>query len=813
MVRQKLLLALSFDVMDDREERIDPAFDKTCDWLLAPGNTSHAPVERMRSWLSSESESMLWISGKAGSGKSTLMKFLAQAIADGKLKHAFIDNSTIVVKFFFYRAEDEQYKLQMSREGMMRSILHQCLKQEKTWIREVFPELFEESLQHDLDAHLKRNVPNWMWLHRAFSNMFDIAQRLERKMLLLIDGLDEYRILHRIGDYTQKQLDLLFDSSNDDNAWGDSQWIYDGHVELVQVLENLKSNNFVKICVSSRELDVFEARFRNTPRIRVQEHTATGIAHYCKTRLGNEARDLDDVAYLVKAVNRRAQGVFLWVRLVVGLIIRDNERGQDAKQIRRLINTLPERLGGESGLYWRMLQHIPEEFKQQAARMLYIMAKSTFTVHPSQLYWAALSISTQGTPVKPPTPSELRSLQMNVDLILSEPVIHQEKMVSHMQRKLQSHCLGLLEVSRTNNNFVRWGCEGRGNQNQHQLSEITAHCTIFMHSTARAFMLRDSTQSRLRREAFSTPLAMLDGAMLAFRNNNLVFTQWLLTRYGHDIGPHLAQADEAGEHASAVCSAFENLNRVVRAVIAALRSSAHTPNVVFRGIHGFWTCENEWKLKEDGDDTQDTENMPLAAHLGLHTVTMMQLRRCEGQQRVELANFLLAETLTPWEFRDIRCVYVPWKLVNALLQSGAALSTEVTVPAVEIDEEDQGRPGWTTVTAWVLLLGGLAESRTRGCAFRESGCTPWVLDVDLELSRAGRWRGKSATVNVVAVLLHHGAHTDMELQFRRLEPRSHRPHWAQMSRTGDQWYKGAHVKTISASDVLRRACEGEMASS
>lgn len=115
----ELLPALSFDVMHDREERIDPAFDRTCDWLLAPGNRTDAPLKPLQSWLSSESESMLWISGEAGSGKSTLMKFPAQEITDRRLKHAFVDDSTIVAKSFFYKADNHEFKLRMSRAGMM----------------------------------------------------------------------------------------------------------------------------------------------------------------------------------------------------------------------------------------------------------------------------------------------------------------------------------------------------------------------------------------------------------------------------------------------------------------------------------------------------------------------------------------------------------------------------------------------------------------------------------------------------------------------------------------------------------------------
>jgi ABC-type thiamine transport system ATPase subunit len=56
--------------MDNREERILEAHEKTFRWIFKDSPFKH--------WLESKTGSNLfWISGKAGSGKSTLMKLQA----------------------------------------------------------------------------------------------------------------------------------------------------------------------------------------------------------------------------------------------------------------------------------------------------------------------------------------------------------------------------------------------------------------------------------------------------------------------------------------------------------------------------------------------------------------------------------------------------------------------------------------------------------------------------------------------------------------------------------------------------------------
>jgi hypothetical protein len=61
--------------VDDREERITDAYDKTFGWIFADQDVSTQRWSDFRAWLTSETP-LYWIPGKAGSGRSILMKFI-----------------------------------------------------------------------------------------------------------------------------------------------------------------------------------------------------------------------------------------------------------------------------------------------------------------------------------------------------------------------------------------------------------------------------------------------------------------------------------------------------------------------------------------------------------------------------------------------------------------------------------------------------------------------------------------------------------------------------------------------------------------
>ena len=63
--------------MEDRIERVAQAYENTFQWIWEDRTLSEEPWSNFVEWLESDSR-LYWITGKAGSGKSTLMKFICQ---------------------------------------------------------------------------------------------------------------------------------------------------------------------------------------------------------------------------------------------------------------------------------------------------------------------------------------------------------------------------------------------------------------------------------------------------------------------------------------------------------------------------------------------------------------------------------------------------------------------------------------------------------------------------------------------------------------------------------------------------------------
>ncbi|KAM0710113.1 hypothetical protein Q7P35_002475 [Cladosporium inversicolor] len=101
--------------MDFRSAIIGPAYAKTCEWLF-----SSAPYKRWRNQdLVSEHNGFLWIKGKPGAGKSTLMKHAWE--------HAQLEYEHEKTVSFFFNARG--VALGKSVEGLYRCLLHQMMSQ------------------------------------------------------------------------------------------------------------------------------------------------------------------------------------------------------------------------------------------------------------------------------------------------------------------------------------------------------------------------------------------------------------------------------------------------------------------------------------------------------------------------------------------------------------------------------------------------------------------------------------------------------------------------------------------------------------
>ncbi|KAF4632474.1 hypothetical protein G7Y89_g5651 [Cudoniella acicularis] len=167
--RQNFMESLKFDQINTHEATIKKAHSKTCEWILSkPGYKDWLDFNKV-----AENHGFLWIKGKPGTGKSTIMKF-----AHGNAKRTLTD---IIVISFFFNAHGEN--LEKSTCGMYRSLLFQLLAK--------LPELqnlFDIALPN---ASIAGDYYNWDI--ETVKDLFGCAIESlgQRRLTCFMDALDE----------------------------------------------------------------------------------------------------------------------------------------------------------------------------------------------------------------------------------------------------------------------------------------------------------------------------------------------------------------------------------------------------------------------------------------------------------------------------------------------------------------------------------------------------------------------------------------------------------------------------------------------
>jgi hypothetical protein len=223
---------------------------------------------------------------KAGAGKPTLMKYIYENPQTEKCLQRWSQSKQLVgAAFFFWNSGT---KLQMSKEGLLRSLLYQSLRRFWDLVPRVFPGLWEAYSLFNATID-----PRWtlQGLFRAFQLLIEEGKQ-DKRFCFLIDGLDEFN-----GDLT----------------------------DLVTFFQQINlSSPHVKLCVLSRPWIIFEDQFKDKPKLRLEDLTFSGIQQFVAAKLHESAgfKELDrqEPEYarnLVKEIVAKSSGVFLWVDLVV----------------------------------------------------------------------------------------------------------------------------------------------------------------------------------------------------------------------------------------------------------------------------------------------------------------------------------------------------------------------------------------------------------------------------------------------------------------------------------------------------------------
>ncbi|EFQ36572.1 uncharacterized protein GLRG_11731 [Colletotrichum graminicola M1.001] len=125
------LASLVYNVMEDRHLRITKAHKDIFQWLFESPSEDTTAWANFKEWLESDA-SLYWITGKAGSGKSTLMKFICDekdteppsTATQGRCYPHLLnwakDRPLIIASFYFWASGSE---MESSPKGLFMSLI------------------------------------------------------------------------------------------------------------------------------------------------------------------------------------------------------------------------------------------------------------------------------------------------------------------------------------------------------------------------------------------------------------------------------------------------------------------------------------------------------------------------------------------------------------------------------------------------------------------------------------------------------------------------------------------------------------------
>lgn len=359
------------------------------------------PWSNFKHWLMGEGKDPYWLSGKPGSGKSTLMKYISTEFStfcrsDEELS-AWSD--AVICSHFFWNLGTS---MQKDYAGLLRSLLFQIAEQKPDMIA-VMNDPYNRTEPSDRLLHGPPTIHTWTEhrLESALRRVIDTKPPLMR-VCMFIDGLDEYE--------------------------GDED-------RLIDIINLISHSSGTKICASSRPEEIFRQGFAESPKLRLQDLNYPDIYKATVEQLSPvlEAHvpALEKVRkYLIDGVVAKSQGIFLWAHLMTKELKRGARNADTIGELERRLERVPETI---DGLYEHMLSRLDKAYLRDASRYFqHLLAIQGYELQPTVLDFACVEES-------------VPNFQAFMDPVMLQASITVQ-VCQRVETRILSRCAGLVEI-------------------------------------------------------------------------------------------------------------------------------------------------------------------------------------------------------------------------------------------------------------------------------------------------------------------------------------------------------------------------------
>lgn len=315
--RDRFLQSFKFPDFNQRRNQIDDAYGDTLKWVFVgdhddsdehhdfgdPEFPSTIKWDSFSNWLSS-TDTIYWISGKPGSGKTTLVKYIVDQDRTKKYLNVWSPGCEIASHYFWRPGST----MQRNMEGLFCSLLYQLLGCNTTALRKVM-----SSVSGPKESHT-----DWS-SSELRSTLMKTLGSYENGVCLFLDGIDEI---------------------NPENE------TKDGIPEFLDWASKLPQRTKIKLCLASRPGPyVLETKLSRYSQLRLQDLNYEDLMSYAKEHVEfSETETFEDQSDPIQSLVVKAEGVFLWLILATKSINEGLRNYDSAASLQERIDRLPKGL-------------------------------------------------------------------------------------------------------------------------------------------------------------------------------------------------------------------------------------------------------------------------------------------------------------------------------------------------------------------------------------------------------------------------------------------------------------------------------------
>lgn len=336
----QILDNLRFPAMNDRFRTVVESAEDTFDWIFEAPEVLLQKQAGLKisfsDWLTSGS-GIFHIEGKPGAGKSTLMKYLCEHDDTLELLNEWAGGDTLIFSnFFFWKQGSAEER---SLGGLIRGLLSSVIQQNFQFARLLFPKHWSSA-----SSGFSRSIVSDKEVGVAFNALIESHEVLGTyRICFFIDGLDEF-----------------------DESTGCS------HFGLTNKLLKWASSSSqkVKLCVSSRQLPVFDAAFSSCQKLTLQLFTTGDIHKLVNQRLKTNKMfrklsetEKDGCDRIIGQILVNAEGVFLWVSILLNKLENALVNRCSVPMLEKIVQSAPKEL---EDFFAYILDSIPSDYRMHA---------------------------------------------------------------------------------------------------------------------------------------------------------------------------------------------------------------------------------------------------------------------------------------------------------------------------------------------------------------------------------------------------------------------------------------------------------------